>query len=219
MDFLKKLFPEGGTLTFDQLAEKAKEQKLNLVNLAEGGYVSKGKFDDETKTLATQVKDLQGQLIQRDTDMEGLKTSLTAAQADASKFGAVQQSLADLQGKYTTDKTAFETRLSQQAYEFAVKEKANGLKFSSRAARNAFVQEAVSKGFKLDGGNLLGYEEFVTKYKTDDPGAFEAEQTPSPGSEPGKPTLVLPNSPGKTPAGDPGGFRFAFNGVRPVPKE
>lgn len=219
MDFLKVLFSDGGALTFDQLTEKVKEQKMNVVNLAEGGYVSKSKFDDETKRLSGQITDLQGQIVQRDTDMEGLKTSLMAAQADAGKLSTVQQSLTDLQNKYTTEKTDFEKRLSQQTYEFMVKEKAGGLKFSSSAARKAFVQEAISTGFKVDGETLLGYEDFVTKYKAEDPGAFETELPPPVDPETGKPAIVLPNNTGKPAAGGTHGFNFSFNGVRPIPKE
>jgi outer membrane murein-binding lipoprotein Lpp len=223
MEFLKALFPDGGTLTYDQLIDKIKEQKLNVVNLAEGGYVSKNKFDDETKRLSGQVTDLQGQLTQRDTDMEGLKSSLAAAQADAGKLADVQKSFTDLQAKYTAEKGDFEKKISQQSYEFAVKEKANSLEFSSVAARKAFVQEAIGKEFKLDGETLLGYDDFVAKYKADDPGAFKAapaDPNPEGGQNTPPPAVVLPSGSGASgTAPDVGGFNFAFNGVRPRPKE
>ncbi len=201
MEFLKALFPDGGSLTYEQLANAAKEQKMNIVNLADGGYVSKGKHDDAVNGLKGQITDLQGQLTQRDSDLTSLRDQLTAAQADASKLGTVQQSLADLQSKYNTDKTDFEQRLHRQSYEFMVRERAGGLKFSSAAAKKAFMQEALAMDFKIDGDNLLGYEDFVTKYKADDPGAFVAEkptETPPAGKTP---TIVLPSggkpSPGK----------------------
>ncbi len=65
MEFLKDLF---GTqaLTFEQFSQKCGEKKLNLANLADGGYVSKEKY----AALQTQVSELTGQLR---TTQESLK--------------------------------------------------------------------------------------------------------------------------------------------------
>ena len=173
---------------------------MNIVNLADGGYVSKSKYDDTVNGLKGQVTELQGQITSRDGDLTSLREQLTAAQADAGKLGAVQQSLADLQTKYNTDKTDYENKLTRQAYEYMVRERANSLQFSSASAKKAFLQEAIGKDFKVDGESLLGYEDFVTKYKADDPGAFAAEKEPE-GAPKGKPTVVLPSggkpAPGK----------------------
>lgn len=168
MEFLKALF-SNGPLTFEQFEAAVKEQKMNIVNLADGGYVSKSKYDDTVNGLKGQVTELQGQITSRDGDLTSLREQLTAAQADAGKLGAVQQSLADLQTKYNTDKTDYENKLTRQAYEYMVRERANSLQFSSASAKKAFLQEAIGKDFKVDGESLLGYEDFVTKYKADDP--------------------------------------------------
>ena len=200
MEFLKALF-SNGPLTYEQLEAAAREQKMNVVYLAEGGYISKSKYDDAVNGLKGQVTDLQGQIASRDGDLTSLREQLTAAQADAGKLGAVQQSLTDLQTKYNADKTDYENKLTRQTYEYMVRERANGLHFSSAAAKKAFLQEAIGKDFKVDGESLLGYEDFVTKYKADDPGAFVAEKEPE-GAPKGKtPTVVLPSggkpAPGK----------------------
>lgn len=192
MEFLKALFKDGA-LTFEQFEAAAKEAKMNIVNLADGGYVSQAKFDDKVNTLTEQVKTLNGQIAQRDADMTTLRTNLEAAQADAGKLAGVQQSLTELQTKYANEKTAYEKQLNDQAYEFAVRERANSLKFSSVSAKKAFIHDAIAKGFKMDGETLLGYEDFVTKYKADDPGAFEAEKTPEP--EQPQPRITAPTNP------------------------
>lgn len=108
---------------------------MNIVNLADGGYVSKSKYDDTVNGLKGQVTELQGQITSRDGDLTSLREQLTAAQADAGKLGAVQQSLADLQTKYNTDKTDYENKLTRQAYEYMVRERANSLQFSSASAK------------------------------------------------------------------------------------
>lgn len=191
MDFLKALFGDG-PLTYEQFAEAVRAAKMNIVNLADGGYVSQAKFDDKVNGLTQQVSQLNGQISQRDADMATLRQSLEAAQADAGKLTGVQQSLSDLQAKYAQEKAQYEKSMADQRYEFAVRERANGLKFSSAAAKRAFVQEAISKEFKMDGENLLGFDDYVAKYKTDDPGAFVPDTPPVDPSKPTPPEITLP---------------------------
>lgn len=223
MEFLKQLFGDGEALTFDQLMEKAKAAKINAVNLAAGGYISQEKYNDKVSALTQQVEALTGQITQRDADMKGLEGKLAAAQADGSKLAEAQTALSQLQTKYDTDKKDLEGKLARQAYEFAIREKAGALKFSSGAAKKSFIQEAIGKEFKRDGDTLLGFEDFVTKYKADDPGAFApdtppADPDPQPAPQP-TPQIILPTGgPGKPPV-DPNGFHFNFSGVRPKPEE
>lgn len=190
MDFLEALF-NGGALTYDQFLAAVTEAKLNIVNIADGSYIAKAKFDDKVAALNQQVKDLQDQVSQRDADLSGLNEQLTAAQADAGKLSEVQSSLAGLQSKYEADKQEWEQKNAQQAYEFMVRERANGLKFTSAAAKRDFVREATGKEFKVDGDSLLGYDEFVTKYRADNPGAMVEDK---PATPPTQPTIVVPTN-------------------------
>lgn len=189
---LKALFADGA-LTYDEFLARLQEQKINLANIAEGGYVSKNKYDDKMASLTQQIADLQGQVTQRDTDLASINDQLTAAKADAGKLPDVQNTLTTLQAQYAADKKTWEERNAQQAYEFMIREKANGLRFTSGAAKKEFIREAIKKGFKVDGENLLGYQDFLTQYQTDDPGAF-AKEEPQKLEEP-TPTIVLPNGP------------------------
>ncbi|MCC8043911.1 MAG: phage scaffolding protein [Clostridiales bacterium] len=183
------------------------------------------KFSTERDTLTTKANDLQGQLDARDADIKDLQGKLTAAQTDAGKLTEATQQLNSLQAKYDTERQEWTQKQAQQAYEFAVKQKANELKFSSTAARKDFVREAINAQLKMDGDTLLGYNDFVDKYKAGDPGAFVAEPVkPDDGNGAGEssgagapPTIVLPKNNPK-PA-DTGTFGFHFNGVRPAPKE
>ena len=222
MDFLKQLFGDGEALTYEQLAQKAQAAGINAVNLSEGRYVSVDKFNDKVNSLNQQVTDLNGQLTQRDSDMSTLQESLKAAQADAGKLAEVQASLTTLQGQYAQQKTDYEEKLSRQSYEYRVREEAGKLHFSSVSAKKAFVQEALAQNFKQDGETLLGYNDFVAKYKTDDPTAFVPETPPADEKKPGDdgknpPSIVLPTgTKGNDPAGkNTGGFAFTFHGVRP----
>lgn len=200
MEFLKNLFNGDEALTFEQLSAKIAEAKLNVVNIADGSYISKGKFDAKVSSLTQQVADLQGQVAQRDTDLSDLNARLTAAQTDAGKLAEAQNALTGLQSKYEADKQAYEQRISKQAYEFAIKEKAGALKFSSASAKRAFIAEAIAKEFKQDGDKLQGYDDFVSDYQKNDPGAFVTEPAPNPTPTP---SIVLPTggaAPGKKPS-------------------
>lgn len=171
MEFLKELF-NGEALTYDQLATKVTEKKLNIVDISGGQYVGRGKFDDQVKARDDQIKDLQGQIAQRDTDTEVLRRQLESAQGDAGKLAEVQKSLNDLQAVYEADAKAWEKKVNDQAYEFAVKEKVGSLSFTSNSAKEAFTAKAIAAGLKLDGGTLMGFDDFTAKYKSEDPGAF-----------------------------------------------
>lgn len=192
MEFLKALFGDEA-LTYDQLAAKVAEGKLNVVNIADGSYVSRNKFDDTVNGLKSQVTDLQGQIAQRDTDLAGLNEQLTAAQADTGQLAEAQKQLSALQSKYDKDSKAWEAKNAQQAYEYAVRSKAGELKFTSAAAKKDFIREAIAQGFKMDGDTLMGYTDFVAKYQENDPGAF-VKETPAADPKPADPTptIVLP---------------------------
>lgn len=192
MEFLKTFFKDGA-LTYDELLTAVKEAKMNVVDIADGSYVSKTKFDNKVNALSQQVTDLQEQVTQRDTDLAGLNEKLTAAQADASKLSDAQAELTGLQSKYETDKQEWEAKSARQAYEFMVRERANALKFTSAAAKRDFIGQANEKGFKVDGESLLGYDDFVTKYTADNPGAL-VEEKPAGDPTPTPPTIVIPNN-------------------------
>jgi phage minor structural protein GP20 len=221
MEFLKALFGNGEALTYEQLVDKVNKNKLNIVNLADGSYVSKAKFDDRVSTLSQQIAGLQGQIAQRDQDIQGLNDKLTAAKADTTKLAEAQSTLATLQSQYETDRQTWEAKAKQQEYDFRIREKAGALNFSSPAAKRDFIREASSKEFKLDGDTLLGYEDFLTKYKTENPGALiedkPADVPPADPQVPPAPAIVLPKT--QTPEPEKSVFGFHFNGVRPKPSE
>lgn len=168
-----------------------KTKHVRFADLSEGGYVSRSKYDDKVNGLTQQVTDLQGQITQRDADLAGLNEQLTAAQADAGQLAEAQKQLSTLQSKYDRDSKAWEAKNAQQAYEYAIRNKANELKFTSAAAKKDFIREAIAAQFKQDGEVLMGYTDFVTKYRESDPGAFAAEN-PAPTPADPTPTIVLP---------------------------
>jgi hypothetical protein len=197
-----------------------KTKHVRFADLSEGGYVSVDKYNSQVNALNQQITDLQGQITKRDSDITGLKDKLTAAQGDATKLTEAQNALTALQSQYDTERQDWEKKTQKQRYEFMVREKANGLNFSSPAAKRDFISQANGKEFKVDGETLLGYEDFLTKYKAENPGALVDATPPDGGTPPegGKaPTIVLPKT-GK-PEPEKSAFGFHFNGVRPKPAD
>ena len=220
MDFLKELFEkaENGVLSYSQFKDATKEMKLVDLNL--GDYVSKKKFEDELSTKDTQIGKLNETITARDTDLADLKKKLENAGTDATKLGTLSADFENLQAKYETDTKALQSQLEKQAYEFAVKEFANGKKFTSNAAKRDFVNSMIAENLKMKKDTIIGAEDFVNVYSQDNADAFvvetdsKPEEVPSPKPDP---KFVSP-TPGEQPKDDiTGGFLSAFNftGVRP----
>lgn len=201
---MKRSFLEELGLTKDVIDKIIDENGSDIENAKS---TAAKKFDSERETLQGQIEDLKTQVTQRDADLSDIQKQLTAANENADKLAEAQKSLSSLQKKYETETKAWEAKNAQQAYEFAVREKANTLKFSSEAAKREFIRDAIAKDFKMEQNNLLGFDDYVNIYKESDPGAFAVEKEPEPpkaNPEPApepestkkQPNIVLPGNSG-----------------------
>lgn len=212
MDFLKELFGEGA-LTWEQFSEAVTGKGFKLADLSKGNYVSKKKFDDEIKTRETQIEDLNTQIATRDSDIENLKKDIeTGGHDNEAKISELTTKLTDLQNQYETAKNDYNTKLSKQAYEFAVRDFANSQKFTSTAAKRDFEREMISAGLTMNENSIIGANDFVASYKEKNSDAFVVEE-PTPTPEP-KPTFVQPTPPTPNPSDNPFDAVFQFNGVK-----
>lgn len=190
-----------------------KTKHVRFADLSEGGYISVERHNSQINGLNGQIADLTGQISQRDTDITNLQERLTAAQNDASKLTEVQTQLTGLQSKYAQDQQEWAAKNAKQHREFLVREQANGLNFSSSAAKRDFLSQANAKDFQVDNDTLIGYTDFLNKYMAENPGALVEQQPTDPVVE--KPQIVLPKN--QKPDPDKSVFGFHFNGVRPKP--
>jgi hypothetical protein len=181
---LKELFDkaENGTFNYEQFQEATKD--LKLVDLSEGAYVSKSKYEDDIKTRDTQIDTLNATIGSRDKDLEAIQKQLSEAGVDAEKLSTLSNDLSTLQGKYDTDIKQYKEQLRKQSYEFAVKEFANSQKFSSNAAKRDFINSLVNANLKMQDNEILGANDFMSKYTEANADAFVVE-TPKP-----QPTIV-----------------------------
>ena len=125
-----------------------------------------------------------------------------------------------MQTKYAADQKKWEEKTARQAYDFAVREGAGKLKFTSAAAQRDFIREATGKKLAMENGKLLGFDDFTEAYRAENPGALveEKPETPAEPAPENRPQIVAPTTPaGPAATGD--GFNFNFTGVRPRPAE
>lgn len=175
---IKELFDkaENGMLTYEQFLELAKSGNAKFVDLSEGGYVSKNKFDAELEAKVKEIDTLNGTISTRNTDLETLKKQLEAAGADATKLSELTNQFQALQSKYDTDSQNYKKQLEQQAYEFAVREFAATKNFSSNAAKRDFIQSMLAKQLKMENNSILGAEDFVKMYTENNEDAFISDE-------------------------------------------
>lgn len=207
---IKEIFDkaENGTLTFEQFEAIAKENKAKFADLSEGNYVSKSKYDDDLGAKDGSIKELNDTIAKRDTDLADLQAKLKDAGTDTSKLATLQADFDSLQTKYAEDTKAYEQKLADQQYAFAVKEFANSKEFSSQAAKRDFVRSLTEEKLKMKDGAIIGADDFATSYAKDNADAFvtKAEPnepgTPNNGSGQAKPQFVG-STPGTTPTKKP----------------
>ena len=189
---VKELFDkaENGTLTWEQFQQAMGDAKF--VDLSEGKYVSRQKFDDEISQRDTRIQDLSTTITSRDTDLANLQQTLKDA-GDLDALKQASKDLADLQKRYDKETKDYQAQLTRQAYEFAVKEFANGKQFTSKAAKRDFTQAMLAKNLQFEDGKIIGAEDFVQMYSKDNDDAFvkQTSQDPKPqftqGTNPKKP--------------------------------
>lgn len=184
---------ENGTLTWEQF--QAAMGTAKFVDLTEGQYVSKQKYDDEVGQRDTTIATLQGTIQTRDTDLSNLQQTLKDA-GDLEALKKASQDLADLQQRYDTETKQYQKQLKQQAYEFAVIEYVNGQQFTSKAAKNDFKNAMVAQKLQFENGKLIGADDFKAIYADNDPDAFATQASPAPAQP--TPTFVQPTG-GQTP--------------------
>lgn len=127
-------------------------------------------LNENYKTQA-EVNNLNGKLTKAESERDALQVKYNddIKQRDTD--------LADLKQKLADAGTDYQKQLNKQAYEFAIKEKTNGLQFTSNSAKKAFLSDALAKNLTMDNGNILGFDDFVNAYKEQDAGAFVVETT------------------------------------------
>lgn len=108
MEFLKKIFGDK-TMTFEDFKSAVTaDTSIKLINLADGGYVSKEKFDDKDNALKTAnetIKQLQSEDVEKMkqtiADYEKKEQQRADAEKAANELQALKERFAPLKGEHT----------------------------------------------------------------------------------------------------------------------
>lgn len=164
--------PEDKKESFDKaLAE-------NYKTIAEVNGINK-KLQEAESDRDTYKNKYDVDIKKRDEDLATLKKQLEEAGTDKTTIETLTKNLSELQTTYNNDKTNWQKQLEDTKYEYAVKEKVEGLKFSSNSAKKAFMTELKEKPLQMRDGVLTGFNEFVDAYKQSDADAFVKEDNAS----------------------------------------
>lgn len=157
-------------------------------------FVSKGDFNTKNEELKT----TKGLLETANTTIQGYKDM---------NIEGIQKSVQDWETKYNTDTKDLKDQLENTRKTYAAEQSVSGMKFTSEAAKKAYISDLLAKNLPLQDGKFLGQDEFTADYKKNDPGVFAPEVEP--------PTFTLGGTgagSGNTGAQNP--FQFDFTGVR-----
>lgn len=148
-----------------------KEFLENYKTIAEvNGLNSKLSAAEDAKKLADEAS------AKKDNDLKELQKKLETAGTDSEALKKVQDDLKALQATRESEKADYEKKLASQHYEHLIREKAGELHFTSNSAKKAFIADALKQELKVNGDELLGFNDFVTSYKKEDSGAFVSDK-------------------------------------------
>lgn len=157
-----------------------KREFLEGLDLGEGVKLPKAAID---AIMAEHGKDIEGQkatITTLSTERDGLKTQLEEANTTIQSYKdldieGIKAKAGEWETKYNTDTQALKDQLTEAQYGYTVKEATADLKFTSAAARKAFIADLTAKKLPLQDGKLQGLEDFVKAYRESDSGAFAPE--------------------------------------------
>lgn len=186
MGFLNTLFGDRALTRAEFEAALKSHSEIKLVNLADGGYVAKGKYDDDIRAKDTNIKTLSDTISERDKTLGELKKQLENAGTDAQLLKDLQGKIATLETQAATDKQNYETALKKEKYTSACKDFASGLKFKSKADKEHFINSMIAKDMEMDNGRIIGATDYLESYKADYADSFATDE-PSPKEPPAPP--------------------------------
>ena len=159
-EYLKPLF-ESGAITFEQfVAGMESHKEVKLVNLADGGYVAKDKFDAKV------------------TELNGVKEQLGAANTTIQSYkdmdiDGIKKSATEWQQKYETDTKSLQEKLDAQATEFAARTYLGGFQYADELVKDAIYDKFMAKKFKRsEDGKFEGADAWMEEMKKSYPSAF-----------------------------------------------
>lgn len=134
----------------------------------------KGIVPNITDEQLNQLMDLHGADVER--QKQQITTLTTERDAARTQLGEANTKLEGYDPDWKSKAAAAERKAQEQVAslqsDFAAQSAVSGVKFSSQSAKKAFLSDLKAKNLPLQGGKLLGFDDFLADYKKTDPSAF-----------------------------------------------
>lgn len=167
MEFLKEVLGEelySQTKTkVDSYNQEHKDKPLKLVNLSEGNYISKEKFDSKE----TELKNLNEQLTNANNEIKSYKDM---------DIESIKKSATDWETKYNDLVKSQEAAKKEEIKSQRVNDFFKDIKFSSESAKAGIMAKFNEQDFKYDekASKYQGASEWLEEMKKTDAGAFKS---------------------------------------------
>lgn len=158
---MKKEFLENLGLTAEQIKGVQEENGKDIEKHKQATL----KIETEKDELKTQLAETEKRLIERDKDLESVKSSVK-------DYDGLKQSLDELQGKYKSETETLKNQLVEKDYNAALSELLTNYKFSSNFAREGVISAFKESGHQLTEGKFKTGKEWLENLKKESPEAF-----------------------------------------------
>lgn len=134
------------------------------------------KVSENYKTVSEHDKRVKKLEEERDQFEEQYKTAKETLDGFEGKdIEAITKERDEWKDKAEKAETEYKEKIASRDYSDAVSKVVEGLKFSSNAAKKAFVAELEADPLKMKDGKLLGFDDYVKAYQESDASAFVTE--------------------------------------------
>lgn len=144
-----------------------KLQRVRFVDLSEGNYVSKEKY----QTATSKAKGLETQLS------EANKTIKSYQDMD---IDGIKQSVKDWEQKYQKDTEALNAQIESDRKKFAAERFMDEQKIKSPLSRKAILSEFLAQNLEFKDGAFVGADEYMKGVREKYPDEFEQEDENKP---------------------------------------
>ncbi|TQI66259.1 phage scaffolding protein [Clostridium sp. KNHs216] len=115
------------------------------------------------------------------TAAETYKAQLDDANKQIEQFkgldvDGIKKAADDWKAKYETSEADYQKKLADRDYNDAALSALADVKFTSKAAKTAFLSLLKEKQLKLDDGKLVGFDDVLKQAQADDPSAFASDK-------------------------------------------
>lgn len=157
LDWLKEIIGE----SYTDAMEKAVEVKIGQ------HFVARADFN----AVNGEKKGLEGQISEANKTIESMKSL---------DIEGMKKAAETWEAKYKEDTEALRSELERTKYTHNIESLAIKERFSSEAARKAFIADLAAKNLPYENDKLVGYDDFKKSYMESDPRAFTKEQEGTP---------------------------------------